>query len=271
MNTIDTATSRRTTSRRMIGAEILKLRRHRTTMLTAATLSIGITVLYFLVIISRSNNTISADKALSSGSALLSMYFGSFSAILIGTTAGTLDLTSGVFRDLVATGRSRTTLFAVRIPAAVAVALAFNLAGFAVTVAGALACGGDNPGLGLFIRYAGWVALSTAVLTVLSVGVASLTGSRSLTLTAIIGWQTAATTLLFGAEFLGPLRQGLLSVALSHLRPGPAVGTRDLPGSSNALPGLVLPMSTSVALLVLLAWMVIPPLAGARRIQTQDA
>lgn len=259
------------TTRRMVNAEILKLRRHRTTMLTAATLSIGITMVYFLVIISRSNGSISADKALSSGSALLSMYFGSFAATFIGATAGTLDLTNGVFRDLVATGRSRIALLAVRIPAAVTVALTFNLGGFVVTVAGALACGGDAPGLGLVVRYAGWVALATIVVTVLSVGVASLTGSRSLTLTAVIGWQTAATTLLFGAEFLGPLRQGLLSVALSHLRPGPAIGTRELPGSSNALPGLVLPMSTTVALLVLLAWAVLPIVAGARRIQTQDA
>jgi hypothetical protein len=38
-------------------------------------------------------------------------------AILIGTTAGAADVGSGVFRDLVATGRSRTALFAARIPA----------------------------------------------------------------------------------------------------------------------------------------------------------
>lgn len=105
----------------------------------------------------------------------------------------------------------------------------------------------------------------------LAVGVSSLTGSRSITLTALFGWQAIATTLLFGAEFLGWLRQGLLSVALSHLRPGLAVGTRELSGSSNALPGLVLPMSTTVALLVLLAWMLIPVALGAWRIQTQDA
>jgi hypothetical protein len=260
-----------TTSRQMIGAEILKLRRHHTTMLTATTLSIAITALYFLVIISRGNGSIDADKALSSGSAMLALYFGSFAAMLIGATAGTLDLTSGVFRDLAATGRSRPALFAVRLPAALVVALTLNAAGFVVTVAGTLACGGDRPGVGLFLRYAGWVALATTVVTLICVALASLTGSRSLTLTAAIGWQTAASPLLFGAEFLGSLRQGLLSVALSHVRPGPAVGTRDLPGSSNALPGLVLPMSTAVALLVLLAWVVLPIVAGARRVQTQDA
>ena len=257
--------------RRMIGAEILKLRRHRSTMLTAAVLSVGITVLYFLVIVSRSNGTISADKAMSSGSALLAIYFGSFTAILIGTTAGTLDLDSGVFRDLVATGRSRIALFAVRIPAAVTVALAVNLAGFAVTVLAAVRCAGSGPAPASIAAYAGWVGAATVVVTLLALGLATLTGSRSLTLTLVIGWQTIASTLLYGAEFLGALRQGLLAVALSHLRPGQAIGTRDLPGSSNALPGLVLPMSTTVAVLVLLAWTLIPLAIGARRVQTQDA
>ncbi len=261
------------TARQMISAEILKLRRHRPTMLTAGVLSIGITVLYFLVIISRGDGSIDANKALSSGSALLAMYFGSFTAMLVGTTAGTLDLTSGVFRDLVATGRSRRALFAVRVPAAVAVALAFNLAGFAVTVVAAIVCRGDGvgPGAGLIVGYAAWVVVATAVVTVLAVGVASLTGSRSLTLTTVIGWQTVATSLLYSAEFLGSARQGLLSIALSHLRPGPAIGSRGVPGSSNALPGYVLPMSTTVAVLVLAAWVVIPIVVGARRIQTQDA
>jgi len=259
------------TARQMIFAEILKLRRHRSTMLTAGVLSIGITVLYFLVIESRSNGGIPVPKALSSGSALLAMYFGSFTAMLIGTMAGTLDVTSGVFRDLVATGRSRIDLFLVRVPAAVAVALAFNLVGFAVSVFAALAGGGGSAEPALIAQYAGWVVLATTVVTALSVGIATLTGSRSLTLTAVIGWQTVATTLLYSAEFLGSLRQGLLEVALSQLRPGLAVGTHEHPGSSNALPGLVLPMSTVTAILVLAAWAVLPIVVGARRIQNQDA
>jgi ABC-type transport system involved in multi-copper enzyme maturation permease subunit len=258
-------------TRRMIVAEILKLRRQRTTMLTADVLSIAITLLYVVAIGSRGNGSISSEKVISSGSALLAMYFGSFMAVYIGATAGTLDLDSGVFRDLVATGRSRRALFLVRVPAAIAVALAFNLAGFAVTVLAAIGFPGERAHPWLILRYGGWVVLATVVVTALAVGLASLTGSRSLTITAVIGWQTAASTILYGAEALGSARQGLLSVALSHLRPGPAVGTHQHPGSSNALPGLVLPMSTTVAILVLAAWALIPVIAGARRAETQDA
>ena len=43
--------------------------------------------------------------------------------VIIGATAGGADIESGVFRDLVATGRSRTALFFARVPAAWALTL----------------------------------------------------------------------------------------------------------------------------------------------------
>jgi hypothetical protein len=43
------------------------------------------------------------------------------------------------------------------------------------------------------------------------------------------------------------------------------------PGSANALPADVLPMAAAVAVLVILAWTVIPAIAGAWRTRTQDA
>jgi hypothetical protein len=49
-------------------------------------------------------------------------------AILIGATAGAADVGSGVFRDLVATGRSRTALFAARIPGGLMMMLPLVLA-----------------------------------------------------------------------------------------------------------------------------------------------
>lgn len=257
----------------MIAAEILKLRRHRATMVTALMLSVGITVLYFAAIEFRHGGGLGGAQVLSDGSSLLGIYFGSFTSILIGTEAGTTDLANGVFRDLVATGRSRIALFLVRLPAAVAVALAFNFSGFVVTVAAVIAfrSPASPASLSLILQSAGWVALATAVVTSLAVGVASLTGSRSLTLTAVIAWQTIASMLLFTARFLGSARDAVLLIALGHLRPGVAYGTYVHPGSSNALPGYELPMSTGVALLVILAWAVFPAVAGAWRTSTRDA
>jgi hypothetical protein len=257
----------------MIAADILKLRRHRPTMATAAALSVGVTGLYLAVILARHNGRLPGAQTLGDGTSLMGLYFGSFAAILIGTEAGTIDLAAGVFRDLAATGRSRAALFLTRIPAAVAVALAFTLGGFFLTVAAAFAFHGSTPapGLGLIAASGGWVALATAVVTALAVGVGSLTGSRAVTLTAIIGWQTIASGMLYLATFLGAARDLVLVFAVSRFLPGPAIGTRANPGSTNALNNLKLPMPAVVAILVILGWLVVPAVAGAWRTRNREA
>jgi hypothetical protein len=178
-----------------------------------------------------------------------------------------------VFRDPAATGRSRTALFLARVPAAVAVALAFTLGGFVVTIAAAFAFHGASPapGAGLVLRSADWIVLSTAVVATVAVGVASFTGSRAITLTAIIAWQTIATGMLYLATFLGAARDLVLLIALCRFLPGQAIGTRAHPGSSNALTNYKLAMPAAVAALVILAWPVIAAVAGAWRTRTRDA
>jgi ABC-type transport system involved in multi-copper enzyme maturation permease subunit len=257
----------------MIAADILKLRRHRTTMATSAALSVGVTALYLTVVLARHNGQLPGAQTLGDGTSLMGLYFGSFAAILIGAEAGAIDVTAGVFRDLVATGRSRTALFLTRIPAAVAVALAFTLGGFLLTVAAALAFHGSTPapGVGLIAESALWVVLATAVVTALAVGVGSLTGSRAVTLTVIIGWQTVASGMLYLATFLGAARDLVLVFAVSRFQPGPAIGTRANPGSSNALNNLKLPMPAGVAALIILLWLIVPAVAGAWRTRTRDA
>ena len=263
----------RVIARQMIAADILKLRRHRPTMTAAAVLTVGITALYLTLILARHGWQLPGGQTLGDGTSLMGLYFGSFAAILIGAEAGTTDLDSGVFRDLAATGRSRTALFLTRIPAAVAVALAFTLSGLLVTVAAAFAFHGTlpGPGAGLVIESAGWVVLATTVVTTLAVGIGSFTGSRAITLTAIIGWQTVATGLLYLATFLGAARDLVLLIALCRFLPGQAIGTRANPGSSNALYNYKLAMPAAAAAVIILAWAGIAAAAGAWRTRTRDA
>jgi hypothetical protein len=68
--------------------------------------------------------------------------FGFIAAAALGATAGTTDLTDGVFRHLVVTGRSRVALYLARIPAGLAIvlpliALAFTLVCLVTSFAGA--------------------------------------------------------------------------------------------------------------------------------------
>jgi hypothetical protein len=58
--------------------------------------------------------------------------FGFIAAAAVGATAGATDLTEGVFRQLVITGRSRAGLYLARIPAGLAVILPFVAAAFAM-------------------------------------------------------------------------------------------------------------------------------------------
>jgi hypothetical protein len=86
-----------------------------------------------------------------------------------------------------------------------------------------------------------------------------------------VGWNTIATGILYLASFLGPVRDLVLLMALGALFPGQQLGTRAHPGSSIALNNFKLPMPATAAVVVILAWAVVPALVGAWRTRTQDA
>ena len=65
-------------------------------------------------------------------------------AILIGSAAGTQDVSNGVFRDLVVTGRPRSTLFDVRIPGAMIVFASMLAAGGILAFAVVYLLAGSN-------------------------------------------------------------------------------------------------------------------------------
>ena len=93
----------------------------------------------------------------------------------------------------------------------------------------------------------------------LAVGVGSLTGSRALTLTAVIGWQAIVTKILVNVTSLGSARNALLTPALTQMMP------LNVGGDHPVI------MATGVAVVVICAWLVIPPLVGAWRTRTRDA
>lgn len=61
--------------------------------------------------------------------------FGFIVAATLGATAGSVDLTDGMFRHLVVTGRSRLALYAARIPAGLAIIVPLVAVGFAIVCA----------------------------------------------------------------------------------------------------------------------------------------
>jgi ABC-type transport system involved in multi-copper enzyme maturation permease subunit len=183
-------------------------------------------------------------------------------AILIGATAGTADVGSGVLRDLVATGRSRTALFAARIPGGLALLLPLVLSAFAVAAAGSVLLSGSlpTPSAGTLLRFGGWIALATTFSFVLALGVASLLGSRGITIGILLGWQLAMAPVLVQIHGLGSLRAGVDAAALQRIEPD-AIVTAAAP----------VPMSAVAAAAVLAAWVTVAVSAGAWRTVTRDA
>jgi ABC-type transport system involved in multi-copper enzyme maturation permease subunit len=255
-----------TVARQMIGAEILKVRRNRSVMAFALLLTVGVVVLFYgYDAIQHASDPVQNSPAgglngFRHGVEALGVFFGMLAAVLIGAEVGTADVSSGVFRDLVATGRSRLALFAVRLPAAAIVSLCLSAAAYALVLLATFvfADGTATPGLGLILQSAGWIALANVVVAGVAVGVGSMSGSRALTLTAVIGWQAILTNLLVNVRPLGSVRDALLTPALQQLMP--VKGDR-----------LDVVMAVGIAVLVICAWLVIPQALGAWRTQARDA
>jgi hypothetical protein len=249
---------------RMIGAELLKLRRRSLIAWTAA-LTVGVSVALVGYDAFR-HHTDPARYGPAGGVANLGhamqllAYLGTVAAVLIGTTAGGQDQASGVFRDLVTTGRPRITLFAVRVPAAVLFYLAGFLPAFAVSAAASVALAGPLPAppSRMLVEYALGVGLSTTLDVVLAVGLTAAVGSRSVAIGVLLGWELALTRLLEHMTTFGAARQLLSSAAIDRILPA-----MDQPR--------VVPMTLWSAALVLLGWAIAVTTAGAWRTATRDA
>ena len=100
---------------RLIRADLLKLERRRAMLAIVAGLVFAAVGVYFGV------GAILDKKTDFDSAAGILVLLASVAGAIIGATAGGADLETGVFRDLVATGRSRTALFFARVPAAWAI------------------------------------------------------------------------------------------------------------------------------------------------------
>jgi hypothetical protein len=254
--------------KRMISSEILKLRKRRSTMAWGLFLGAGSMVIYYtyaaLDHASDPAHHGPAGGALGFARGLqgLAILIGPLAAAMIGTESGAGDVASGVFRDLVATGRSRIALFLVRIPAAIVVTMGCLVLGllFAVVASFALADGSPTPSADLIASGTGWVLLADGIVCVIAVGLGSLTGSRAITLTVLIGWELVLSPQLLDASSLGSARQILLDGALVRVEPRP------LP---NGTPHLS--MSIVLVVVVMALWPLVIGALGAWRTATRDA
>ncbi len=259
-----------TVTAQMMNADFLKLRKKRGTVIWSLLLATAPLVIFFIVRMAEHSSTPAANPHAGGvhgyvdALRLVGAIFGPLAAILIGAEAGAGDVAVGMFRDLVATGRSRLALFATRIPAAIALSWIVTSAAYALLVIGiyALAAGSPTPSASEMLDGFGFSLLSTAVVCAIAVGLGAVTASRPATLTALIGWQLIASPILANISSLGNSRKLLLSQATFQFSP------IKLTGGHGAQ---VVSMATGTALTVLAVWLAIFLALGAWRTRTMDA
>jgi hypothetical protein len=146
--------------RRLVRAELLKLRRRRSLLAASAALIVAPVLLsYLLPAVLHVADPVKFGPAGGTDSLAGPLQaltvIGAVAVVLVGVSAGGGDLGAGVFRELVVTGRSRLALFVARIPGGLALSLPF--------VALALAIAAVEPWFEAHTYYSGEVFVVSAL------------------------------------------------------------------------------------------------------------
>jgi hypothetical protein len=255
---------------RLAEAELLKLRKRRGVVATVSLMTIGAAAFtYALLAILHATNP--AHHGPAGGSANLGHTIfllgalGAVAAAIVGATAGADDWSSGVFRELVVTGRSRWALYRARIPGGLGFLLPFVAAGYAVAAVGSVVFAGSLPTPSTTTLVAGglWVLLSVTFYYALALGIASVLGSRSQTIGIVLAWRLALTPLLLAISAFGVGRELVPGAALERLAPHAL--------EQYMRQGGVVPMSLAAAIATLLVWTAAALALGGWRTATRDA
>ena len=358
----------------MITTRFMELRRRRGLMIALIAVNIGIPVVFLVVrLVSHAVDPKSFGPAggynvFTGLVAGVLFIFGFIVAAAVGCTAGSVDLSEGMFRHLVTTGRSRLALYLARIPAGLAIVISMVAIGYifvcAVCVFAAptqlnydgvsvphglsrvaldswaadhaqeVVCdfnysgpinlqvpcgnGGGNgpppgatvktpkgtvvvpeqataaqirafavavanenytayrstflvPSTSLMIDAGLWIALEATIGFVVGLGLASLTGQRTVPVILLIVLELILTP-LFSVHIISHLlnfERGIVGVAMAHIEPG-GLPTPFGGGPGGGGPKLI-PESTLAASLVIGGWLVFWTAIGAWRMMTRDA
>ena len=133
------------------------------------------------------------------------------------------------------------------------------------------------PSTSLMVKTGLWLELEAAVGLIVGVGLGSLLGQRTVAVILMIVLEIILTPIFSRARIphLINVQRGLVGLATAHLEPAalPAVFGGDMGGSVAANHGtsLLLPESITVAICVLVAWLVGWTALGAWRMARRDA
>jgi ABC-type transport system involved in multi-copper enzyme maturation permease subunit len=213
--------------RSLVGAEVLRLRRRRGLMITFMLLAFGIFVLVGLLLSllhvanpAKFGPPGGVDSISGFGIALAEL--GSIGGVLVGAFAGSADLSAGVFRALVTTGRPRWQLFLARVPAVLIIIVPVIVVTWAAicVYSVALSFGSREASAAAMESVGAWVLLNVCVWAIIALAFSAIVGSRSTTVAVMIAIDLIGGGILSapGLPYLG-LRQAFFFVTLRYIMP----------------------------------------------------
>jgi len=267
----------------LIGAKLLELRKRRTLMTVTVAFTVALPVIFYGIRLAYHLGDparyapAGAPNAFATAGTLMDE-FGFIAAVALGATAGTADLTDGMFRHLVITGRSRLALYLARIPAGLSILLSLAAVGFTVAclvtafLSSPQAAGAITPSPGAMAGAGLWLELDLLIGFTVGLGLGSLMGQRTVPVILLIVLEIIITPALAGhvlPHFLDGERL-VVGVAMDQLKPAAlAGGTRIGPGGGGALQ--IPPMPTWAMISVIVGWIIGWSAIGAWKMTTRDA
>jgi hypothetical protein len=268
----------------LIGAKVLDLRKRNVLMAVTVLFTVGLPVIFYGIraVYHLSEPAHYGPAGIPSAFATagtLMAEFGFIAAVMLGATAGTDDLTDGMFRHLVITGRSRLALYLARIPAGLAILLSLAAAGFTVTclvtafLHSPLPAGAVTPSVSAMAGAGLWLELDLIIGFTVGLGLGALMGQRTVPVILLIVLQIIITPAL-ADHALPHLVNGerlIVGVAMDQLQPAALAGGTTV-GPEGGPRELHLPPMPTWALAAVIAGWILGWLAiGAWKTATRDA
>jgi hypothetical protein len=268
----------------VIGAKVLELRKRRALMIVTVAFTVALPIVFYAIRLlyhvgdPARYAPAGAPNAFATAGTLMDE-FGFIAAAALGATAGTADLTDGMFRHLVITGRSRLALYLARIPAGLSILLSLAAVGFTVSclVTGFL---NDPHPASVVIPSAKamadaglWLELDLVIGFTVGLGLGSLMGQRTVPVILLTALDIIITPALAGhvLPFFLDGQRLLVGVAMDQLKPAAlAGGIRVGPGGGSGALGIP-PMPTWAMITVIVGWIAGWSAIGAYRMVTRDA
>ena len=267
----------------LIGAKFLELRRRRVLMAVTAVFTVGTPVIFYgireIYHLSDPARYGPAGADAFANVVTLIAEFGFIAAVMLGATAGTGDLTDGMFRHLVITGRSRLALYLARIPAGLSILLSLAAAGFTVAALATAFLSGPQPASvaaalpGDLARSGLWLELDLAIGFTVGLGLGSLMGQRTVPVVLLTVWQIIITPAL--ADHVLPhlinAQRIVVGVAMDQLKPAVLAGGVVVGPTGGIQPPALPPMPTWAMAAVIAGWILGWLAIGAWKMTTRDA